>query len=145
MPGPLRPWTPFADLDELRSRLDRAYEHWFNGEDRAWIPTIDIERGKDDPTVRADIPGVKPDDVKIEVQDGVLTISGEQEERKEQKEKSYLRRERRHGSFMRSMALPEGVDPEKIKAKTKDGVVEVMIPLPAESKNERITITPTAA
>jgi len=144
MPGPIAPWTPFAELDELRTRLDRAYQHWFNGEDRAWMPAIDVERGKNDLTVRADLPGVKLDEVKIDVQDGVLTISGEHEERKEQKEKRYLRRERRYGSFTRSIALPEGVDPSKIKAKSKDGVIEVAVPLPAESKNEPITITPTA-
>ena len=144
MPGPIVPWTPFAELDELRARLDRAYEHWFGGEDRGWMPAIDVERGKSDLTVRADIPGVKPDEVRIEVQDGVLTISGEHEERREQKEKSYLRRERRYGSFMRSIALPEGVDPSTIKAMTKDGVIEVTVPLPDESKKERITITPTA-
>ena len=145
MPGPISPWRPFAELDELRARLDRAYEQWFDGQDRPWTPSIDVERGKNELTVRADVPGVKPGDVKIEVQDGVLTISGEHKEQKEKKEKDYLRRERRYGSFTRSMALPEGVDPSKINATTKDGVVELTIPLPAEKKKERVTITPTAA
>jgi len=144
MPGPLTLWRPFGELDEMRSRLDRLYEQWFDGEQRDWMPAIDVERGKDELTVRADIPGFKPDEVKIEVQDNVLTISGEQEEQSEAKEKTYLRRERRHGSFMRSMALPNGVDPSKITAKTTDGVVEVTIPLP-KAKKEPITITSTAA
>lgn len=145
MPGPISPWRLFAELDELRSRIDHPHEQWFDGHDRPRTPSIDVERGEHDLTVRADIPGVKPDDVTIEVQDGVMTISGEQEEQKEKTERTFLRRERRYGAFTRSMALPEGVDPSKIKATSKDGVVQVTIPLPAEQKKERVTITPTAA
>jgi HSP20 family protein len=136
---------PFAELDALRRQLDQAYERWFDGEGRACAPAIDVERGDKALTVRADVPGVSPEDIKIEVDDGVLTISGEHEERSEKSEKNYLRRERRHGSFSRSMALPAGVDPSRIKAKTKDGVVEVTVPLPTEHKKEPVTITPTAA
>jgi HSP20 family protein len=94
--------------------------------------------------VHADVPGMKPEEVKIEVEDDVLTISGEHEERKEQKDKRYVRRERRYGSFSRSIALPPDVDAGKIEAKTHDGVVEVTVPLPEEAKKEPITITPTA-
>lgn len=71
-------------------------------------------------------------------------MTGEQEERKEKKDRQYVRRERRYSSFARSMELPAGVDASKIKAKTKDGVVEITIPLPSEKKNEPVTITPTA-
>jgi HSP20 family protein len=141
----LLPTMPLAELDSLRRQLDQAYERWFDGESRTWAPAIDVDRGDKALTVHADIPGVDPANVRIEVEDGVLTISGEHEERKERSEKHYLRRERRHGSFSRSMALPAGVDPSKIKAKTKDGVVEVTIPLPDEHKKQPVTITPTAA
>jgi HSP20 family protein len=79
------------------------------------------------------------------VKDGILTISGEQEQRTENHDKAYLRRERRYGAFSRSMSLPARVDPSKIKATTKDGVVEVTMPLPAEPKKDAVTITPTAA
>ena len=82
--------------------------------------------------------------VKIEVDDDILTVSGAHEEKKEEKDKDFLRRERRYGSFTRSMALPAGVDAKKIKAKTHDGVVEVTIPLPKDTKKEAVTITPTA-
>jgi HSP20 family protein len=145
MPGPLTPWRPFAELDELRTRFDRLYDQWFDGQDRAYTPAIDVEKHDHDITVRADVPGVKPEDVKIEVQDGVLTLSGQHEEHKEKREKSYLRRERHDGSFTRTMALPDGVDPKKIKATTKDGVVQITIPLPSGSKKEPVMITPTAA
>lgn len=142
MPGALTRWEPFAELGELRSRLDRMLGELTDGE-RTWMPAIDVERDNGNLVVRADVPGIKPDEVKIEVQDDILTVSGSHKESKETKDKHYLRRERRYGSFSRSMALPAGVDPKKIKAKTHDGIVEVMIPLPKEAKKETVTITPT--
>ena len=95
--------------------------------------------------VHADLPGIKPEEVKIEVEDDILTVSGEHRESKEEKEKNYVRRERRYGSFSRSMALPPGVTAKDIKARTHNGVVEVTIPLPKEAKKETVKITPTAA
>lgn len=95
--------------------------------------------------MRADILGIKPEGVKIEVQDDILTVSGEHEESKEEKDKNYVRRERHYGSFSRSMALPAGVDAKQIKAETHDGIVEVTIPLAKEAKKDAVTITPTAA
>jgi HSP20 family protein len=144
MPRAITRWEPFAELGELRSRFDRIFDELTDGRDRAWAPAIDIEQQNGNLVMRADIPGIKADEVKIEVEDDILTVSGEHEERKEHKEKQYLRRERRFGSFRRSMALPMGVDPKQIKAKTHDGVVEVTIPLPKETKKEPVTITPTA-
>lgn len=145
MPGALTRWEPFAELGELRSRFDRMFEDLLDGRERDWMPAIDVERDNGNLVVRADVPGIKPEEVKIEVQDDILTVSGEHEERKEKKDKHFLRRERRYGSFTRSLALPAGVEAKKIKAKTHDGVVEVTIPLPQEAKKETVTITPTAA
>lgn len=82
--------------------------------------------------------------IPAEVEDDILTVSGSHEESKEEKEKDYLRRERRYGSFQRSMALPAGVDASAIKAKTHDGVVEVVVPLPKEPQKRTVTITPKA-
>jgi HSP20 family protein len=113
--------------------------------DREWTPAIDMVRADGNLVVRADVPGIKPDEIKIEAQEGVLTISGEHEETKEDKDEHYVRRERRYGGFSRSMALPQGVDPKKIKASTHDGVLEVTIPLPKEAAKEPVTITPTSA
>jgi HSP20 family protein len=144
MPGALTRWEPFAELGELRSRFDRMFEELTDGRERAWIPAMDVERQNGNLVIRADVPGIKPGEVKIEVEDDILTVSGEHEERKEDKDKHFLRRERRYGSFSRSMALPAGVEAKKIKANTRDGVVEVTIPLPKEAKKEKIEITPTA-
>jgi HSP20 family protein len=143
MPGALTRWEPFAELGELRSRFDRMLDELSDG--RQWTPAIDVERDNGNLVVRADVPGIKPEEVKIEVEDDILTVSGEHEERKEQRDKHFLRRERRYGSFSRSMALPAGVEAKKIKAKTHDGVVEVTVPLPKEAKKETVKITPTAA
>ena len=145
MAGTLTRWDPFAELGELRTRFDRMFDEWLDGRERAWTPAIDVVRENGHLVVRADIPGMKPEEVKIEVEDDILTVSGEHEERKEEKDKHYVRRERRYGSFSRSMALPAGVDAKKIKAKTHDGVVEVTIPLPKEATKETVTITPTAS
>jgi HSP20 family protein len=145
MPGALTRWEPFAELGELRSRFDRMFEDLLDGSSREWMPAIDVERDNGNLVVRADVPGIKPEEVKIEIEDDILTVSGEHEERKEKKDKHFLRRERRYGSFSRSLALPAGVEAKKIKAKTHDGVVEVTIPLPTETKKETVTITPTAA
>jgi HSP20 family protein len=145
MPGALTRREPFAELGELRSRFDRMFEDLLDGRERGWTPAIDVERDNGNLVVRADVPGIKPEEVKIEIEDDILTVSGAHEECKEKKDKHFLRRERRYGSFSRSLALPAGVEAKKIKAKTHDGVVEVTIPLPQEAKKETVTITPTVA
>jgi HSP20 family protein len=144
MAGTLTRWDPFAELSELRTRFDRMLDE-FDGRERVWTPAIDVVRDNGNLVVHAELPGIKPEEVKIEVEDDILTVSGEHEERKDQKDKHYMRRERRYGSFSRSMALPPGVDAKNIKAKTHDGVVEVTIPLPKEAKKEAVKITPTAS
>jgi HSP20 family protein len=145
MPGTLTRWEPFAELAELRSRFDRLFDDWLDGHERAWTPAIDVVREDDHLVLRADLPGIKPEEVKIEVEDDILRVSGEHRESKDEKDEHYVRRERRYGSFSRSLTLPVGVDAKKINAKTHDGVVEVTIPLPNETKKEPVRITATAS
>jgi HSP20 family protein len=145
MPGTLTRWDPFAELGELRSRFDRMFDELLDGRERAWTPAIDVVRDDGHLVVRGDLPGIKPEEVKIEVEDDILTISGEHEERTDENDKDYVRRERRYGSFSRSLALPTGVDVKKITATTRDGVIEVTVPLPKEASKEPVRITPTAA
>ena len=145
MPGTLTRWDPFTELGELRTRFDRLFDEWLDGRERAWTPAIDVVREDGHLVVRADLPGLKPEEVKIEVEDDILTVSGEHRESKVEKDKRYVRRERRYGSFSRSMTLPKGVTAKDIKARTHNGVVEVTIPLPKEVKKEAVTITPTVA
>jgi HSP20 family protein len=145
MPGTLTRWDPFGDLVELRTRLDRMFDGWLDGREREWTPAIDVVRADDQLVVRADLPGIKPEEVKIEVEDGVLTVSGEHDEVTDERQSSYVRRERRHGYFRRSLALPAGIDATRIEASTSNGVVELTIPLPKEAEKEAVTITPTAS
>ena len=145
MPGTLTRWEPFAELAELRSRFDRLFDDWLDGHERAWTPAIDVVREDDHLVLRADLPGIKPEEVKLEVEDDILTVSGEHRESKEEKDEQYVRRERRNGSFSRSLTLPVAVDAKKIKAKTHEGVVEVTIPLPKDATKETVNITPIAS
>jgi HSP20 family protein len=143
MAATLTRWEPFAELGELRSRMDRLFDAGGMA-GRTWSPAIDVVRDDGNLVIHADIPGIKPEEVKIEVEDNILTVSGSHEETKEEKDKEYLRRERRYGSFQRSMALPAGVDASSIKANTHDGIVEVVVPLPKEPEKRTVTITPKA-
>jgi HSP20 family protein len=145
MAGVLTRWDPFAELGELRTEFNRVFGELTGDRPHRWTPAIDVMRDNGNLLVRADVPGIKPGEVKIEVEDDILTVSGEHRESKEEKDKHYVRRERRYGSFSRSMALPPGVDAKKVKAETHDGVVEVTIPLPGEAKKRAVRITPTAA
>ena len=137
-------WEPFAELADMRSRFDRLFGDLADGRDRDWMPAVDMMRDNGNLVVRAEVPGIKPEEIDIKIDAGMLTISGKHEEATEEKDKEYVRRERRYGAFSRTMALPEGVDPKKIKATTTDGVLEIKVPLPKEAPSEPVTITPTA-
>ena len=143
MAGALTRWDPFAEIAELRSRLDRLFDEPGGHPQRAWRPAIDVMRRDDALVVRADLPGLTPDEVKIEAEDGVLMVSGEhQEDRSDSDGGRYVRRERRFGAFSRSIALPSGVDAQAVKAQTRDGVVEVTVPLPSGATTQKVEITP---
>jgi HSP20 family protein len=146
MPGVLTRWDPYGEFAEWRSRFERMFGDLSPDSGRKWMPAIDVERRDGTLIMRADMPGVKPEEISIEVEDEMLTISGKHEEATEEKDKHYLRRERRYGFFSRSIALPAGVDVHKISADTHEGVLEVKIPLPEEvTEQKKVTITPKAA
>ena len=146
MPGLLTRWGPYGELVDLRSRLDRFFEELSPDSGWKWMPSIDVERSDGDLVMRADVPGFKPEEISVEVEDEMLTVSAKHEEAKEEKGKHYLRHERRFGSFSRSIALPAGVDASKISAQTHDDALEVKIALPEEeAEHKKVTITPKAA
>jgi HSP20 family protein len=139
-------WRPFENFGELQTRFDRVFEDLVaDGRRRDWTPALDVITNRDNLVVRADMPGVKPEEIRIQVSDDTLTVSGEHEETKEEKEENFIRRERRYGSFSRSIALPAGVEADKIDATYKDGVLEVTIPTPEATKAAPIEIKPKAA
>lgn len=135
-------WRPFAELEDLRDHIERMFSEMENGETRKRRIALDVIERDDRYVLRADVPGIKPDDVKIELEDGVLSVSAEHEESEEEKKDNYLRRERRYGSFSRSVTLPKGVTADQVEATCKDGVVEVSFPKPVKEERKAVTITP---
>jgi HSP20 family protein len=111
-----------------------------SGHARRWVPVMDLVEDKDDLVLRADLPGLSEDDVDIEVKDGVLTISGERKTEEKKEEEGYYRVERAFGRFSRSLTRPDGIDPDQVKAKFDNGVLEVRIPKPEERKPHRVRI-----
>ncbi|WP_228281743.1 Hsp20/alpha crystallin family protein [Rubrobacter marinus] len=125
----------------MQSEMDRLFGGTFGrlpqaAETTEWAPAIDVTAENGGMVIRAELPGVKREDVDVSVHNGVLAISGEHKEETEQKTAGYLVRERRYGSFRRSMTLPEGVDADEIKASFEDGVLEVKIPGSAPAVEE---------
>ena len=137
----LTEWRPFSDFAELRHRLDQAFRDLSEGAQHGgWSPSVDVVRKEDQLVLRADLPGIKPDEVKIDVEGDVLTVSGEHQEESEEKKEHYMRRERRYGSFSRSMVLPKGAQADDVEAKCEDGVLEVTIPVPKAEEKQKIEV-----
>jgi HSP20 family protein len=145
-------WEPVRELNTIQSEMNRLFNSFFESESptngapsvRRWIPAMDLVESDDAFVLRADLPGLSEDDVKIEVEDNVLTVSGERKLEHEDRKDGYYRLERASGAFRRSLNLPEGVDPEQIAASVADGVLEVRIPKPEERKPHKVTISATA-
>ncbi|MGZ4431828.1 MAG: Hsp20/alpha crystallin family protein, partial [Gaiellales bacterium] len=116
-----------------------------NGEKtHPWVPVVDIEQTKDALVLKFDLPGMKREDVSIEVEGRTLTVSGERKEEKEDKHEGYYSRERLVGRFSRSFMLPEHIDESKIEAKFSDGVLTIRVPRPQEEKPKKIAIKASA-
>jgi HSP20 family protein len=131
----MRPEPLTADFDRLFSTLfDR------NQVPQRWVPAMDLVEHDDHFVLRADLPGLTEGDVNIELHDGSLTISGERKAEHTSQERGFYRVERQFGSFSRTLTLPDGIDPERIKASFSNGVLEVGIPKPEERKPRKIEI-----
>jgi HSP20 family protein len=105
-----------------------------------WIPTVDISETDAEYLIKAELPEIKKEDVKVTVEDGVLTILGERRQEKEEKGKKYHRVERSYGSFVRSFTLPESVDEGAVKAEYKDGVLNLHLPKTEKVKPKTIDV-----
>jgi HSP20 family protein len=138
-------WQPLAELAELRQRLDRTLSELSAGTGEGWSPAVDVVREDGVLRMRANVPGLKPEEITVEVEADLVTISGEHVEETEREDGAFLRRERHMGAFSRALRLPHPVDPKKVKATVHDGVLDVEIPVPAEKAPHPVTITPKAA
>lgn len=139
-------WEPFRELTTLHDEMNRLFSTMFDGSVngqttmRRWMPAMDLIETDDHFVLRADLPGLTENDVNIEVEDNVLTVSGERKAEQEINKDGYHRIERAFGSFRRSLELPEGVDAEAVTASFDRGVLEVLIPKPEERKPRKIQI-----
>ena len=141
-------WDPFRELEEMSARLNRFFGQPIarkpgDAEDgffADWAPAIDVQETDAEYLLKADLPDVKKDDVKVDVKEGVLSIEGERKQEKEEKGKKFHRIERSYGKFIRRLALPTEVDPQKIAAEFKDGVLNVHLPKSAVAKPRAIEV-----
>ena len=146
---PLIRWEPARELNTLQTEMNRLFNTFLDSPlpnggtvgQRRWLPPMDLVETEDDFVLRADLPGVSEDDVNIELEDNVLTISGERKSEHEERKEGFHRVERASGTFARSLTLPEGVKPEAINAGFDRGVLEVHIPKPEERKPRKVAIS----
>jgi len=130
--------------DEMDDLFGRFFEDWgwplARAHRGAWWPAIDIADKDDAIVVKAELPGLKSEDIEISVSDNVLTISGEKKESTEEKGENFYHVERRYGTFHRDIALPAGVDADKVDAAYRDGVLTVKVPKTEKAKPRRVEI-----
>lgn len=125
---------PFREIEEMSNRLNRFFTPmprlWGENGDQMmeWAPAVDIEETDNEYLLKADLPEVKKEDVKVEILDGTLSVQGERKHEKEEKNRKFHRVERAFGRFERTLALPADVDPAKVSADFKNGVLEVHMP-----------------
>ena len=144
-------WEPVRELNTIQSEMNRLFNTFFEAPAtgsaggpstmRRWIPAMDLVETGEDFLLRADLPGLSEGDVNIELEDNILTISGERKAEYEERKEGYYRVERASGAFSRSLTLPEGVDPDRVQAQFDRGVLEVRIPKPEQRKPRKVTIS----
>jgi HSP20 family protein len=137
-------WDPFRELTALQGEVNRLFSRASGGDVRerqSWTPFIDVIETDGAIKLQAELAGMAPADISIEVQDNVLTVSGERRFQEEVKEDKYYRIERRYGSFSRSIALPQAIDEANIEAKYEHGILEVSVPKAEIVKPKRIAVT----
>ena len=143
-------WKPFREVSRLRSEMDRLWDEYFGAGRRAfrpmeeaWLPAVDVSETGDKITVKAEIPGMEAKDIDISMVGDTLVIKGEKKAEKEGKDENYHMVERSYGSFSRSMKLPATVDPDKVDASYKNGVLTIVLPKKEEVKPKPIEIKAT--
>jgi HSP20 family protein len=154
----LIPWKQKRDDESrqltttrFRNEMDRLFDSFFTGLPAwgerpwppmsAWEPAVDVEETDKEIAVRAEMPGMKADDIDLSIHDNALIISGEKKENEERKEGGYVYQERRYGSFRRMVPLPSAVDPENVQAEYRDGVLNVTLHKSQEALPKKIKVS----
>lgn len=145
-------WDPVREIDTLQGEMNRLFASFFDtpttrngaagggGTTRRWLPAMDLVETGEYFVLKADLPGMTESDVKIEVENNVLTLSGERKTELEDKHEGYYRLERSTGAFSRALTLPEGIEADAVTASFEDGVLEVRIPKPVQAQPRRVQI-----
>ena len=139
-------WDPFQDLQSFRDEMNRTVNRWFGREEgdepapRRWVPALDVVESKDAYNIDVEVPGLRPEDINVTVDRGMLTVQGERRSEEEKGDRSYHRVERRYGSFRRSISLPGDVDASRVQATYDNGVLRLEIPKTAGSQPKRIEV-----
>ena len=141
----IRSWDPFREMAQLRATMDRLLNETRNipattSEETIWTLPLDVSENADGYIIKASLPGVNPGDIDISLTDNVLTIKAEVKEEKDIEEAKYHLRERRFGSFLRSITLPTAVDDDKVEAVYEDGVLTLTIPKAEAVKPRKIAV-----
>lgn len=145
----LRILDPWRDFGSLQERINRMFDDTIRtlypqgGEELergTWIPAVDINETEDGYVVKADLPGMKKEDIQIDLKNNTLTLKGEKKFEEKVSKDNYVRTERTYGTFVRSFTLPHNVDAEKIRASYKDGVLELTLPKKEEAKPKQIKV-----
>jgi HSP20 family protein len=142
----VRRWDPWQQLARLQQNFDDVFGQVQTRQEGGgsggpnWLPRVDISRTGDNIVFKLDLPGIRPDQVEIEVRDRTLIVSGTREEERETDHEGYLTRERSFGTFTRSFTLPDGIEEDRIGARFDNGVLSILVPLPQETKPRRIEI-----
>lgn len=147
----LMKWDPFRELEDVSNRLNRMFGRSPASAEPAhdmlatadWAPSVDISETDNAYVIKAEIPEVKKEDVKVTIQDGMLSIQGERKLEKEEKGKKFHRIERSYGSFIRNFRMPDDADEAGVKAEFKDGMINVTLPKSEKAKSKAITVSVT--
>jgi HSP20 family protein len=133
--------NPFSLMRRMSEEMDRTFGNFFGQTSGrgsgTWLPAIEVSENNGQLQVHADLPGLRPEDVKVEVTNDSLIIHGERKIEQEHKQGGAYRSERRYGEFYREIPLPEGVNPEQAKAQFRNGVLEITVPVPQQASNRR--------
>jgi HSP20 family protein len=140
-------YDPLREIRNLQEEMNRLFNTFRSFDDDlitgAWTPSVDIYENKDQVVIEAELPGMKPEDVNISIENNVLTIQGERKFEKQEESDNYHRIERRYGSFTRSFTLPPTVNPDEVKAEFDNGLLRVTLAKREEAKPRRIEIKAT--
>jgi len=142
-----RAWDPFAEVVDLHKRMDEIFGEFFGrtpaamaATEAVWSPLVDVHETKEGFQLQVELPGVKQEDIQVSIVGDTLTLKGERKRETEVKEDHYHRIERSYGTFQRSVVLPSVVDPNRVKATYRDGVLQIQLPKKEEAKPKEIKV-----